>query len=100
MAPGRYFKEWMSEQLAASPLARELGKTELTFADAKRRDLPGGVRKIDPCTGHGASFERFAGETECAHPTRPMPAQGTTRSREKGGTAAGSESLVEPAAAS
>jgi NTE family protein len=40
MAPGRYFKEWMSEQLAASPLARELGKTELTFADVKRRDLP------------------------------------------------------------
>jgi NTE family protein len=40
MAPGNYFKEWMSEQLAASPLARELGKTELTFADVKRRDLP------------------------------------------------------------
>ena len=40
MAPGRYFKEWMSEQLAASPLARELGKTELTFADVRRRDLP------------------------------------------------------------
>ncbi len=39
-APGRYFLEWMSEQLAASPLARELGKTELTFADVKRRDLP------------------------------------------------------------
>src|SRR5438552_6463294 len=40
MAPGRYFKEWFSEQLAASPLARELGKTELTFGDVKRRDLP------------------------------------------------------------
>jgi NTE family protein len=40
MAPGRYFKEWMNEQLAASPLARELGKTELTFGDVKRRDLP------------------------------------------------------------
>jgi NTE family protein len=40
MAPGRYFEQWMSEQLAASPLARELGKTELTFADVKRRDLP------------------------------------------------------------
>jgi NTE family protein len=40
LAPGAYFKEWMSEQLAASPLARELGKTELTFADVKRRDLP------------------------------------------------------------
>jgi NTE family protein len=40
LAPGRFFKEWMSEQLAASPLARELGKTELTFADVRRRDLP------------------------------------------------------------
>ena len=30
----------MGEQLAASPLAQELGKTELTFADVRRRDLP------------------------------------------------------------
>ena len=40
MAPGRYFLEWMGEQLAASPLAKELGKTELTFADVRRLDLP------------------------------------------------------------
>jgi len=40
LAPGRYFEEWLSEQLAASPLAQELGKTELTFADVRRRDLP------------------------------------------------------------
>ena len=40
MAPGGYFLEWMSEQLAASPLAKELGKTELTFDDVRRRDLP------------------------------------------------------------
>jgi NTE family protein len=39
MAPGRYFLEWMGEQLAASPLAKQLGKTELTFGDVKR-DLP------------------------------------------------------------
>jgi NTE family protein len=39
-APGRYFLEWMGEQLAASPLAKELGKSELTFADVRRRDLP------------------------------------------------------------
>jgi len=39
-APGHYFLEWMSEQLASSPLARELGKSELTFADVKRQDLP------------------------------------------------------------
>jgi NTE family protein len=39
-APGSYFKTWMSEQIAASPLAKQLGKTELTFGDLKRRDLP------------------------------------------------------------
>ena len=39
-APGKYFLEWLNERLAASPLARELGKTELTFADVRRRDLP------------------------------------------------------------
>jgi NTE family protein len=39
-APGRYFREWMGETLAASPLAQELGKNELTFADVRRRDLP------------------------------------------------------------
>jgi NTE family protein len=30
----------MGEQLAASPLARELGRSELTFGDVKRHDLP------------------------------------------------------------
>src|SRR5579862_9615097 len=40
MAHGAYFGRWMGEQLAASPLAKEVGKTELTFADVKRRDLP------------------------------------------------------------
>src|SRR5438045_3268733 len=40
LAPGRYFEEWLGEQLAASPLAKELGKTELTFADVRRLDLP------------------------------------------------------------
>jgi NTE family protein len=39
-APGKYFHTWMGEQLAASPLAKELGKSELTFADVRRRDLP------------------------------------------------------------
>jgi NTE family protein len=39
-APGNYFLEWMGEKLAASPLAKKLGKTELTFADVKRADLP------------------------------------------------------------
>ncbi|HEY6961591.1 MAG TPA: patatin-like phospholipase family protein [Gaiellaceae bacterium] len=40
LAPGRYFVDWMSVQLAASPLAEKLGKSELTFADLKRMDLP------------------------------------------------------------
>jgi NTE family protein len=40
LAPGKYFVEWLSEQLAASPLAKEAGKSELTFADVRRRDLP------------------------------------------------------------
>jgi NTE family protein len=39
-APGKYFKEWMSEQLAGSPLAKQLGKSEITFGDLKRTDLP------------------------------------------------------------
>lgn len=40
LAPAAYFVEWLGEQLAASPLARELGKTELVFGDLRRRDLP------------------------------------------------------------
>jgi NTE family protein len=40
LAPGHYFLEWMGDALAASPLAQELGKSDLTFADVKRRDLP------------------------------------------------------------
>jgi len=40
MAPGKYFLDWMRQQLADSPLAKELGKSELTFADVRRRDLP------------------------------------------------------------
>ena len=39
-APGNYFHDWMSKQLDASPLAKELGKSDLTFGDVKRRDLP------------------------------------------------------------
>jgi len=39
-APGKYFTEWLSEQLAKSPLATTLGKSEITFGDLKRTDLP------------------------------------------------------------
>jgi NTE family protein len=40
LAPGRYFIEWLEKWLAESPRARELGKTELTFGDLVRDDLP------------------------------------------------------------
>jgi NTE family protein len=40
LAAGKYFEEWLSEQIAASPHAKALGKTELTFGDIKRLDLP------------------------------------------------------------
>jgi len=40
MAPGKYFSEWMGEQLGNSPLAKSLGKSVLTFSDVRRRDLP------------------------------------------------------------
>jgi NTE family protein len=39
-APGDYFEEWLSGHLAVSPLAKKLGKTQLTFADVRRDDLP------------------------------------------------------------
>ena len=38
--PRALLLQWMTEQFAASPLAKELGKTEPTFADVRRRDLP------------------------------------------------------------
>jgi NTE family protein len=38
-APGKYFKEWLNDQFAKSPLGREL-KREITFGDLKRKDLP------------------------------------------------------------
>jgi len=47
MAPGRYFKEWMNEQLAASPLARELGKNraDLRRCEAARSAAPLGAAR-------------------------------------------------------
>ena len=61
LAPGKYFHQWMSEQLAASPLAKELGKTELTFADVKRRDLPAALRG----PGHHATSSTSGRSTAC-----------------------------------
>jgi NTE family protein len=40
LAPGRYFRSWLAEWIEKSPLARELGKERLTFADVVRHDLP------------------------------------------------------------
>jgi NTE family protein len=39
-APGVFFTTWLAERIKESPLARELGKEELTFADVARDDLP------------------------------------------------------------
>jgi NTE family protein len=40
LAPGMFFTHWLSERIKESPLARQLGKEELTFADVVRDDLP------------------------------------------------------------
>lgn len=39
-APGRYVTTWLAGHIRESPLAQELGKTELTFGDLVRDDLP------------------------------------------------------------
>jgi NTE family protein len=52
LAPGDYFAKWMSDQLAASPLGKKLGR-ELTFADLKRTDLPPKPPEMDD-----AEYER------------------------------------------
>ena len=36
LAPGKYFTTWYADCLAKSPLAKKLGKTELTFKDVSR----------------------------------------------------------------
>ncbi len=43
LAPGRYFDSWLRKRIAESPLARSLGRHELTFADVERHDLPAGL---------------------------------------------------------
>jgi NTE family protein len=40
LAPGKYFTDWLSGHLAASPLAKERGVEELSFRDVVRDDLP------------------------------------------------------------
>jgi NTE family protein len=40
LAPGAFFTSWLSERIKESPLAQELGKEELVFADVARDDLP------------------------------------------------------------
>lgn len=40
LARGVFFERWMREQVAQSPVARRLGKKELTFGDIARDDLP------------------------------------------------------------
>jgi NTE family protein len=40
LAPGLFFTRWLGERIKDSPLAKRLGKEELTFEDVARDDLP------------------------------------------------------------
>lgn len=43
LAPGLFFKQWLAEQIARSPLAKETGESELRFKHLVRTDLPAGL---------------------------------------------------------
>lgn len=43
LAPGLFFKQWLAKQVAQSPLAQEVGETELRFKHVARNDLPEGL---------------------------------------------------------
>jgi NTE family protein len=43
LAPGRFFKQWLGNQIAQSPLANEVGERELRFKHLVRADLPAGL---------------------------------------------------------
>jgi NTE family protein len=47
LAPGTFFTGWLGKRIEESPLARQLEKKELTFADVARDDLPAGLRPED-----------------------------------------------------
>lgn len=47
LARGAVFERWMREQVAQSPVARRLGKQELTFGDIARDDLPITLSDVD-----------------------------------------------------
>jgi NTE family protein len=47
LAPGVFFERWMRKQVAESPLARRLGKEELTFGDLARDDFADDVSQAD-----------------------------------------------------
>lgn len=47
LAPGLFFTRWLTQRIKESPLAKELGKEELTFADVVRDDLPSNIRGED-----------------------------------------------------
>jgi predicted acylesterase/phospholipase RssA len=40
LAPGRYFKDWLTDHLTVSPLAKTKNTRELRFRDVVRADLP------------------------------------------------------------
>jgi NTE family protein len=43
LAPGRFFKRWLAQQIEQSPLAQEVRESELKFKHLVRRDLPEGL---------------------------------------------------------
>jgi NTE family protein len=43
LAPGAFFKRWLEERIAESPLAEEVEETELRFKHVVRTDLPAGL---------------------------------------------------------
>jgi len=47
LAPGSFFSRWLADRIRESPLAQELGKDELAFADVARDDLPDNLAPAD-----------------------------------------------------
>jgi NTE family protein len=43
LAPGLFFRRWIADRIAESPLAKEVGEKELRFKHVARNDLPAGL---------------------------------------------------------
>lgn len=47
LAPGVFFKQWLEKQIEQSPMAQEVGESELRFHHFVRHDLPEGLTEAD-----------------------------------------------------